>query len=150
MKVIDPQRTTWRVSRRWVPWRRKVRGWSDVWGLVPDLPGGDDPITGTISLILLILCAPIIALAVVLTLVAAVEFLAILALIPLLVLARVIFGRRWVVEVRRGFTPWYEQAVGDWSASRTAIETFADAIRRGQLPPHTLGAETATEGTTAP
>lgn len=140
MKVEDPKGTKWRVSRRWVPWRRKIKGWADVWGLVPDLPGGDDPISGTISMIILIIFAPIIALAVVLTIVAAVEFLAILVLIPLLLLARILFGKHWVVEVRHGFTPWYEQAVGDWAASRKAIVVFADAIRRGDLPPRTIGA----------
>lgn len=141
MRIIDPRRQTWRVSRRWVPWRRKVSGWSDIWGLVPDLPGGDDPISATISTIVLILFAPIVIAAVLLTILAAVEFIAILALIPLLVLVRVLFGRHWIVEVRQGFTPWYEQAVGDWSASRKAIATFADAIRRGDLPPRTLGVD---------
>jgi hypothetical protein len=93
VKVRSPDRTVWRVRRRWVPWRRRLRGALDS---APDLgvgPLGDDP---------------------------------------------VIFGQHWTVEARRGWKPYWEAPSGDWQESGLRIHAVADAIRHGQLPPHTL------------
>ena len=127
---------TWRVTRRWVPWRRRARGASKVWDLVPSVPGGGDDI---VSLIIMIIFAPVILVALLLTIVAAIEFAVLFALVPFLALGRILFGRHWIIEVRRGFEPYYEMHAGDWKQSGERIHRIAEAIARGDLPPHTLG-----------
>lgn len=134
MKVRDPQGQAWRVSRRWVPWRRRLKGAMDG---VPDLGAGslgDDPISMVIGLLLLIVLLPFLLL----LLVAWMELLVLLAVLPLAILGRVLLGRHWTVEVRRGWRPWWETTSGDWSASRQRIHDIAVAIERGQTPPRTL------------
>lgn len=130
MKVRDPQGRTWRVSRRWVPWRRRLKGALD---LAPDLPSGfvDDGIGAVIGLIIL---APFLVLA----LVAGIELLALLVVLPIALLGRVLFGRHWTIEVRRGFRPYWEQLAGDWQASGVQIHEVADAIRRGDPPERSI------------
>jgi hypothetical protein len=134
VKVRSPDRTVWRVRRRWVPWRRRLRGALDS---APDLgvrPLGDDPISAIIEIVVLIIMLPFIVLA----LVAGLEFLLALVLLPFAVLGRVIFGQHWTVEARRGWKPSWEAPSGDWQESGLRIHAVADAIHRGQLPPHTL------------
>ena len=135
MKVRDPQGQTWRISRRWVPWRRRLKGATS--GL-PDLGFGslgDDPISLVIGLVLLVVLLPFLLV----FLVAGVELLALLVVFPLAILGRVLLGRHWTVEVRRGWTPWWEMRSGDWSASRLQIHEVAQSVERGDLPPRTLG-----------
>lgn len=133
MKVKDPHGTVWRVSRRWLPWRRRLRSY------FPDLPvwaGGDDPISAIIGLILLILMIPFILLFIFVAL----EFLLLLLLLPFIVLVRMLFGRSWEVEAHRGTWPgelwWYEPS-GTWSQSGRRLKNIAELIQRGQTPPHT-------------
>ena len=136
MKVRDPRGQTWRVSRRWVPWRRRLKGAMDG---VPDLGFGglgDDPISLVIGLVLLVVLLPFLLL----FLLAGIELLALLAVLPLAILGRVLLGRHWTVEVRRGWRPWWEMGSGDWGTSRLQIHDIAAAVERGELPPRTLGA----------
>lgn len=131
VKIKDPRGQTWRVTRRWVPWRRRLKG---AWDLVPTLPGGDDPISMVLTVVILIVCLPIIILA----LVASLEFLLILLVLPFAILARVIFGQHWTIEARRGFEPYWEEPAGTWRESGRAIQDVATAIRQGHLPPRNL------------
>lgn len=125
----------WRVSRRWVPWRRRLKGSLDA---VPDLPSslGDDPVSAVIGLLLLVLLLPFL----VLVLLAGIELLLLLLALPLALAGRVLLGRHWTVEVREGFTPVHEEPAGDWQASGVRIHELADLLRRGEAPPRTLGA----------
>lgn len=129
MKVTDPDGQTWRVTRRWVPWRRRLKNKAD---LAPDLPSGlgDDPVSAVIGLVLLVLALPFLLLALLVTL----ELLVLLLLVPFALLARVAFGRHWTIEARRGFTTVWEDPAGDWRASGTRIHEVAAAIRSGRLP----------------
>lgn len=103
---------------------------------VPILDGlGDDPISVVIAVAALVLLAPFIVVVVV----AGAEFLLLLLLLPFAVLGRVVFGRHWTVEVRRGWKPWWEGSAGDWRAATVRIHDVADAIRRGQVPPQSIG-----------
>jgi len=135
VKVTDPSGHTWRVTRRWVPWRRRLKGALDA---VPDLPGGlgDDPISLVIGLVCLVILLPFLLLA----LVAGLELLLVLLVLPFALVGRVLFGRHWHVELRRGFEPWWEVEAGDWQASAVRIHEVADAVRRGVLPERTLSA----------
>ncbi|WP_345263500.1 hypothetical protein [Nocardioides nanhaiensis] len=135
MKVRSPGGQVWRVSRRWVPWRRRLRGSLDA---VPDLPGGlgDDPVSAIVGLVLLVLALPFL----VLVLLAGLELLLLLLVLPVALLGRVLLGRHWTVEVRRGWAPWTEQPAGDWQASGVAVHELADRLRRGEVPEQTIGA----------
>ena len=84
MKVKDPAGQTWRVTRRWVPWRRRAQN-IDTSGAF----GSVDLDDGLIFGIILFLFAPVILLA----LLVAAEFFLLLLLLPVAVLARVAFGR---------------------------------------------------------
>ena len=102
----------------------------------PDFPTGlgDDPVSMVIAILVLIVMVPFLVLGVV----ASVELLLVLLVLPFAVLGRVLFGRHWTVEVRRGWRPWWEVQAGDWRASATRIHDVVAAIRRGDLPPGTL------------
>lgn len=134
VKVTSPDGRTWRVTRRWVPWRRRLKGSLDA---MPDLPVGlgDDPVSVVIGLVLLVLLLPFLLL----VLVAGLELLLLLLVLPFAVLGRALFGRHWTVEVRHGFRPWWEVEAGDWQAASVRIHELADAIRRGDVPERTLG-----------
>jgi hypothetical protein len=134
MKVRDPSGQTWRVTRRWVPWRRRLKG-----GIMegPTFPTGlgDDPISMVIGIVCLIIALPFLLLA----LVAGLELLLLLLVLPFAVLGRVLFGSHWHVELRRGFEPFWEIEAGDWQASKLKIHEIADGVRRGATPEPTVG-----------
>jgi hypothetical protein len=136
VKVTDPDGQVWRVSRRWVPWRRKIKDVPDPSFDLPDLDLGDDlgclPAIGVVLFGILVL--PFLVLAV---LVAA-EFALILLVLPFAVLGRVLFGRKWHVELRRGWRPWTEVKAGRWTDATLSIHQLADAVRRGEVPARTL------------
>lgn len=126
---MNPQGRTWRVSRRWLPWRRRVKVDS-----APDLPAngglGDDPISMIIWAVLFVFVIPL-----VLVLgVALLELLALLLLLPFVALGRAIFGQAWRIEVREGWKPVWDAEAGSWSESGRAIETVADGLRQGLEP----------------
>lgn len=95
---------------------------------------GDDPISLVIGLVLLIVMLPFL----VLFLIAGLELLVLLLVLPFAIAGRIMFGRHWTVEVRRSFTPYWEGQAGSWGQSGTRIREIAAAIERGQLPPNTL------------
>ncbi|MFC5012071.1 hypothetical protein [Nocardioides plantarum] len=125
MKVSDPTGQVWRVRRRWVPWRRRLTGWlSDSWGWASL---GDDPIS---LIVFVVIGIPVL----VITAIAFAELLLLLLLLPFVLLGRVLLGRHWTVEARKGLTIWWEETSGDWRASATRIADVAAAIERGAVP----------------
>lgn len=140
VKVEDPTGQVWRVSRRWVPWRRRGlqdAGVPDASGLDLALP--DDPagLVLVLVIVFLVVLGPFVLMAVLI----AAEILLLLLLVPFAILGRVVFGRRWCVELRRGWTPWTEQPAGGWQASTLLIHEIADAVRRGVVPARTVGTD---------
>lgn len=85
-------------------------------------------------LLLVLIGVPVLLIAVL----AFVELLVLLALLPFVVLVRVLLGRHWVVQARRGSTPWWEEASGDWRTSGTRVAEVAAAIGRGAVPEQTV------------
>jgi hypothetical protein len=134
VKVRDPAGQTWRVTRRWVPWRRRLKGSLDA---MPDLPVGlgDDPVSAVIGIVFLVILLPFLLLA----LVAGLELLLLLLVLPFAALGRIALGRHWTVEARRGFTIWWEAEAGSWQASGLRIHDVAASIERGDPPPRTVG-----------
>lgn len=134
MKVTDPSGQTWRVSRRWAPWRPRLR---DVGGAAQDAAwwAGDpaDVAIWMFFFVLSVLAPLLLALAF-----APVELALLAVALPVAVLGRVVFGRKWHVEVRRGWRPWTEVLAGSWAQSGIRIVEIAGAVRRGDLPERTL------------
>ncbi len=141
MKVTDPGGQVWRVSRRWVPWRRRLRSIDDLnldgGGNVPDTI--DDLVIGLILIIVVIVLA-VLAPFLLVGFFAAFELVFLFLLLPVAVLGRVVLGRGWHVELRRGFRPWTETEAGTWQASSVAIHQLAEAVRRGEIPGRTIPA----------
>lgn len=141
MKVRDPAGQVYRVTRRWVPWQRRSRKLEADLG--PDVPGldgaGDDPISLILGLIGLIIVIPFLLAAVAVVLITGIELILLTALLPFAIAARVVFGRHWTVEVRRGFTPIHEERAGDWQASGVRIKELVREIEVGGVPADTLG-----------
>ena len=131
---VQHEGTTWRVSRRWVPWRRRLRT-IDAPDVGSGITLGDDPISAIVGLVLLLVLLPFLLIAIFVLL----ELLLLLLLVPVAALVRAVFGRHWVVEVRRGWSAFYEEEAGDWQHSNERIHLIAQAIERGQLPPQNLG-----------
>lgn len=129
MKVVDQRGVTWRVHRRWLPWRRKVRD-------VPDAPisvsatGGDDLLSGIIMIFAAIVLIPVVlVLAVMLA-----ELLLLLLLVPVWAVARAVRGGGWPIEVHRDKSLIAEETVHGWSASGRRIREIAGLIESGQTP----------------
>ncbi|MBC9733668.1 hypothetical protein [Nocardioides marmotae] len=94
---------------------------------------GDD-LLGIALLLVSLIVVPLLAILVL----AWVELVLIVVVLPFAVAWRLVRGRHWYVEVRRGFRPWWEVDAGSWSASRERIADVAEQIRRGQTPERTL------------
>ena len=147
MKSTDPAGVTYSVTRRWMPWRRRIKeldapdtgGFGDVGGLA------DDPVglvlLGVFALLALVLLLP----GLLLLLGVAIETALLLALLPVAVLGRSAFGMPWEVEVRNtgGGVVWpvvHTEQVKGWGASGVRIADLAEEIRLGRFtlePPAT-------------
>jgi hypothetical protein len=132
VKVQDPSGQTWRVTRRWVPWRPR---WRDVDPTL-DLSLGDDLVSAIVLGLIFFVLTPI----VVPLLLLPIELVLVGLVVPIAALVRVLFGRRWVVEVRRGFTAIHEEQTGTWNDASVRIAELAAGVERGELPRQTLGA----------
>ncbi|KQV76719.1 hypothetical protein ASC61_17880 [Aeromicrobium sp. Root344] len=127
MKVRDPQGQTWRVRRRWLPWRRKVRD-------VPDVPvdglftGGDDPVSAILFVIGLVILLPVIVMFAAML----AEFLLLLLLLPLWLFVRALLGGSWPIEVLRGRTYVGTESVKGWTPSGVRMHDIAEEIRLGR------------------
>jgi hypothetical protein len=124
------------VSRRWLPWRRRRPTRDDI--SLPDAIDVDDPIAGLVFFVLFLVVLAVAPVVIVAFLVA-IEFLLLLLLLPFAVLGRMLFGRKWHVELRQGWAPWSEELAGDWRGSTMKIHEIADSVRRGEMPERTLG-----------
>ncbi len=114
------------MTRRWLPWRRRrlrLRGESVV------NVGGDDPIGLAVGLLIGLFLPVILMVAF-----GAIEFLLLVALLPFAVAARIAFGKHWVIEARRDWTPYFEAPAGSWTDSTTAIHDLTREIEAGRIP----------------
>ncbi|GAA1538873.1 hypothetical protein [Nocardioides humi] len=131
MRVRDPEGKTWRVTRRWLPWRPRPRSWGPQF-----LLEAADGITGfLLALVIGLVVLPVATF----VLLSGGELVILLVVLPFVVAGRVIFGRTWWVEARLGFRPYWEEESGDWRTSGQRIRQVAEAIERGDPPLRTLG-----------
>jgi hypothetical protein len=134
VKVTDPDGQTWRISRRWVPWRARLRDVSEAAEETAFFAGDPADIAIWICVFLISVLAPIVLSVLFLPL----EIALVALVLPFAVLGRVLFGRTWRVEVRRDWKPWHEFLAGDWQTSTLKIHETADQIRRGDIPARSL------------
>lgn len=136
MKVTSPSGATWRVSRRWLPWRRRTS--LDPISGMPSTPSGlslgDDPISMIFGVIILIVALPFLIVALVVMAAVALELLLLLLLLPLVILGRVLFGRAWRVEIRQGWEPVWETEAGGWRESGRLIVRLGQDLQQGRMP----------------
>ncbi|HET7689213.1 MAG TPA: hypothetical protein VFK41_02460 [Nocardioidaceae bacterium] len=120
MKVTTPDGRRINVRRRWLPWRRKLRQLEDT----PDLgvTAVDDVLAVVAAIVFLLFLAVL------------VEALVVLLLAPLLLLARVVLGLPWTVEVLEGSTVLGTERVRGWSDATVRIHELADSYERGDDP----------------
>jgi hypothetical protein len=133
MKVQTPTGETFRIHRRWLPWRRradKAMDWLPSDANVFDSVG-DDPVSLVIGAIFLIPGVVILAFFIG-------EFLLLLLLLPFFVLARSVFGTPWIIEVTHQREVVHAERAQGWGASHDQIERLAAAISAGELPPGVL------------
>lgn len=128
-EVQDADGVTWRVKRRWLPWRLRRRD-PDI-----DFPSGlegDDIVIGLIVIGVLLLFAflfPIVLVAAAL----AAEFVLLLALLPIVVLVRASRVGRWPIEIWRGEELVETGSARGWRASSERINQIVDEIRTHHL-----------------
>ena len=139
MKVQAPAGESYRIQRRWLPWRRRAR--ADALDWMPDLPGADVDF-GDESFALVILALLLIPLLLVAAFIVG-EVLLLLLLLPFFVLARSVFGTPWVIEVTRKRKVVHVEAVEGWAESLQRIEHLATALRQGDPPQGDLRLATA-------
>jgi hypothetical protein len=132
VKVVDPAGQTWRVKRRWLPWRLRRRKPEDFL----DVPSGldvDDLIIGLAIFVGLLLIAVLLPVVLVLAIVVA-ELLLLLLLLPVFVIMRAAFVARWPIEAWHGDRLVWSEAVRGWGSSRRRMLEVADGIRLGSPP----------------
>lgn len=148
MKARTPDGRSFSVTRRWMPWRRRVKELGDAGGpdLVPDfLSFADDPVGLVFFAVLGLLTALLALPALLLLLGAALEVALLVALLPVAVLLRALVGVPWEVEVRDmdAGVLWpvvHVERVKGWSASASRIRTLAGHIATRQFVPPVAGA----------
>lgn len=129
MKVRDPHGQEWRVRRRWLPWRRRLRT------RFHDLRSSDSPLNEPMTAVEPLLFVALLVPFVLLALLVSLELLLLLLLVPVAALVRVLFGRQWEVEVRRDRRLRWSRPCGTWSQSGRRIEQLAQELRAGHGPP---------------
>jgi hypothetical protein len=133
--VDDPSGSTWRVKRRWLPWRLRGRDPSDFVDVadVADVgDSADDLLIGLmifVGVLLLIVVVPFIAVLAVLV----AELFLLLLLLPLFVTLRAASVARWPVEAWRGERLVHAEAIRGWSRSHRRMLELAEDIRLGRL-----------------
>ncbi|GAB6938941.1 hypothetical protein ACQP60_11135 [Isoptericola variabilis] len=128
MKIVTVDGDSVRVRRRVLPWRPRVRELDVVdvpsWSL-PDLDG-ELPVVAVILVgVAVVLLLP----AVVVGLVVLGEALVLLLLLPAFVLARVAFGKPWIVEVVARRKVVHAEPVVGWGAAGRRVKALAAEIR---------------------
>lgn len=140
MKVRDPEGRTWRVTRRWLPWRPRPR----VVGPGLSLDIADGLIGFVVALAFGLVVLPVLSF----VLISGGEVLLLGLLLPFVVIGRIALGNTWWVEARLGYRPYWEEEVGDWRASGQRIRSVAAAIGRGYPPQRTLAVDDDDDETT--
>jgi hypothetical protein len=135
VRVKDSKGRTWRVGRRWLPWRRRFREVPDGGLDLSMLPDADDPITAAIGLVLAIVGLIFLVPALLVLLGLVLELALLLALLPLAIVLRVALRRPWTVQVvGPSENVVHTERVVGWRASTARIGQLAELVRHGSPP----------------
>ena len=132
MRLTDPAGVTWRVRRRWLPWRPRRRR-IDPDDAPLELAGSADDLVIAVVVLVVLLVVALLAPWVLMGAFLAVEVLAVVLLLPLFVLLRGLRIARWPVAVRRGRGLVWEESVRGWRGSRERMHVIATAIAGGRV-----------------
>ena len=128
-EVQDASGHTWRVKRRWLPWRRRAKpGEFDLTFDVLD--AADDPISLVVCIVISIIVIPLLFVFGFLL----AEALLLLLLFPIAVLFRIAFIRSWPIEVWQGKKLLEQESVKGWRASSERIHDLVNEIRLRHSP----------------
>lgn len=157
-KVIDPSGVTWRVSRRWYPWRRNfsLRDFltsepkPDAAPAEPaDPPASEAPdLPKNIVLKVLFLLAGVVVwivvgvskvvfytgVVVLFLAISVVELVLALAIMPIAMLLRVLGMARWPIEIGRGGKHFATRHAGDFGAAGVLRDRLSADIAEGTPP----------------
>jgi hypothetical protein len=133
VKIVTPAGETFRVHRRVLPWRRKIRE-KPEWDFLDALDVPDVDHLGVLGAILLVIGIVIALPVVILALLVVGEVLLLLLLLPLFVLARVALKKPWIVEVTRRRKVVHAEAVVGWGAAGKRVRALAGELRSAARP----------------
>ena len=126
MHVTNQVGESYTVSRRWLPWRRRVNSEAADSPSVDLFDVADDPISLLIAALAFVLFLPL----VLLLILGLLEILVLLALLPFVLAARSLLGVPWVLEVREGNSRFsgevvHSEKIAGWRASSERIAALA-------------------------
>ena len=127
VKVVDPAGETWRIKRRWLPWRPRLR--DGAFELGTHVIDAADGFPFLLFLLGLVLIPVAVALAVFVA-----EIALALLVVSILTFGRAIFIGRWPIEVFRGRALVHVDAARGWADSGRRMGEIVDGIRRGDPP----------------
>jgi hypothetical protein len=137
--VIGHDGRAWRVRRRWLPWRPRLRrvkavGKSD--GLMAVDTTLDSP-EGIIAGIFVAIAVGVLLVLVLPLALAPVEVVLVLVVLPAVVVLRAVFRAPWIIEARTPGPPaeQIDRAVAGWGASVAAMEKLAQELQLGTPAP---------------
>lgn len=137
MQVDDPSGDSWRIKRRWLPWRWRRRDPDDLVNLPDSADIGDDWVIGLAIFVAILLVLVFVPLVLVLA-VAVAELLALFLLFPLFIALRAGRVARWPIEAWQGDQLVLAEAIRGWGSSRLRMHELADDIRLGRFRPASL------------
>lgn len=127
-EVVDATGVTWKVKRRWLPWRLRRRDLSDAGDFATGVDADDDVIGLTLIVIFVLL--PIVGVVIILFF----ELALLLLLIPFLILIRILLRRPWPIEVWKGKRLMEQESVKGWAASSERVHDLINEIRLRHSP----------------
>lgn len=133
MIVEDPSGETWRIKRRWLPWRLRKRDVDIQPDGSPGIAGADDLVIALVVFIVMLLVLLFAPIVVVLAIFVA-ELMLLLLLLPLFVVLRAAFVARWPIEAWHGDNLVHAEAVRGWGSSHRRMVELADNVRLGTWP----------------
>jgi hypothetical protein len=122
------------VRRRWVPWRLKKRDIDNPFGPLSFIEGADDPISFVVMLAAGVAAFLFGGILLTALFFAGEALLLLLLLVPLFMLARVLWLLPWVIEATYGDAILGAVGVRGWRESEERIREIATAYQQGRDP----------------